>query len=145
VEFPNLDPATIPYIRHFVTFCCRFLAYSNDNPGNPFETALVPLAVNSPALLRSMAAVAAGYLARNQSEHKPIAQNYYATALKELRTAISDPVAACSDSTLGACLMLCVFEVGEFRRYNSRLLAHLFRFRILRTRFGLDIFKEQEN
>ena len=139
-----MDPATIPYIYHFVTFCCRFLAYSNDSEGNPFE-ALVPLAVSSPALLQSMAAVAAGHLARNRSQNQLIAQIYYATALKELNAAISDPLVVHSDSTLGACLMLCVFEVSGFREYSRRLFAHIFRFRIPRTRFGLNISEELES
>ena len=72
----------------------------------------MPLAVSSPALLHSMAAVAAGHLARNQGQHQLIAQNHYATALRELNASLSDPVVARSDSALGACLMLCVFEVG---------------------------------
>jgi hypothetical protein len=114
VEFPNVDRATIPYIHHFVTYCCRFLAYSNDSEGNPFQEALVPLAVTNPALLHSMAAVAAGHLARSQGQHQLIAQNHYATALSELNSSLSDPVVAKLDSTLGACLMLCVFEVRGF-------------------------------
>ena len=114
MEFPNIDRATIPYIHHFVTFCCRFLAYSNDSEGNPFEEALVPLAVSSPALLHSMVAVAAGHLARSQRQHRLIAQGHYATALRELNATLSDPVVARSDSALGACLMLCVYEVGAF-------------------------------
>ena len=117
VEFPNVDRATIPYIHHFVTFCCRFLAYSNDSEGNPFQEALVPLAVTSPALLHSMTAVAAGHLARNQDQHKLVAQNHYATALRELNATLSDPVVARSDSTLGACLLLCVYEVKDFKLY----------------------------
>jgi hypothetical protein len=144
MEFPNVDRATIPYIHYFVTFCCRFLVYSNDSEGNPFQEALVPLATSSPALLHSMAAVAAGHLARNQSQHQLIAQHHYATALRELNAALSDPFVAGLDSTLGACLMLCVFEVGRFRRYNNGLFAHPFRFRIPRTRFGLNISKELE-
>lgn len=112
VEFPNVDSATIPYLHHFVTFCSRFLAYSNDSEGNPFQEALVPLAVTSPALLHSIAAVAAGHLARAQGQHHFIAQNHYATALRELNATLSDPVVARSDSTLGACLMLCVYEVN---------------------------------
>jgi hypothetical protein len=114
VEFPNVDRATIPYIHHFVTFCSRFLAYSNDSEGNPFQESLVPLATSSPALLHSMAAVAAGHLDRNQGQHQLVAQNHYAKALRELNLAISDSAVAKSDSTLGACLMLCVYEVRSY-------------------------------
>lgn len=144
MELPNADRTMIPYLRHFVTFCCRFLVYSNDSDGNPFQQALVPLGTSSLALLHSMAAVAAGHLARNQSQHQPIAQNYYATALRELHAALSDPIIARLESTLGACLMLCVFEVGGFRRYNNGLFAHPSRFRIPRTRVGVNISKELE-
>lgn len=112
VEFPNVDRATIPYLHHFVTFCSRFLAYSNDSEGNPFQELLVPLAVSSPALLQSMAAVAAGHLARAQGQHPLIAQRHYAAALRELNATLSDPDIARSDSTLGACLLLCVYEVN---------------------------------
>jgi hypothetical protein len=93
------------------------LAYSNDSEGNPFQEALVPLAVTSPALLHSMSAVAAGHLARDQDQHKLVAQNHYATALRELNATLSDPVVAKSDSTLGACLLLCVYEVKDFKLY----------------------------
>jgi hypothetical protein len=144
VEFPNVDRATVPYMHHFVTFCCRFLAYSNDSEGNPFQEALVPLAVTSPALLHSMAAVSAGHLARSQRHHQLIAQNHYATALRELNASLSDPVVARSDSTLGACLMLCVYEV---RFLTLILLAWWLicsRYHIRRTHFGLSIFKELE-
>lgn len=52
-EYPDLDRNTMPYIHHFITFCCRFIAYPNDNEGNPFEQKLVPLASSSPALLHA--------------------------------------------------------------------------------------------
>jgi hypothetical protein len=58
-----------PYLDHFTAFCCRFLAYSTDSPGNPFQEALVPLGESSLALLYSMAAVAASHWARIQSQH----------------------------------------------------------------------------
>lgn len=116
IELPNVDRATVPYIHHFMTFCTRFLAYSNDNEGNPFQEELFPLASSSPALLHSMAALAAGHLARTQRQSTFIAANYYSRALKELNATLSDPVIARSDSTLGACLLLCVYEV---KRSNS--------------------------
>jgi hypothetical protein len=145
VEFPNLDQETIPYIHHFVTFCCRFLAYSNDGDGNPFQKSLVPLAVGSPALLHSMAAVSAGHLARTQEQHQLTAQRHYAIALRELKATLSDPGVARSDSTLGACLMLCVYEVLYIRLYFSLGQSlTLCRYRIPRTRFGLSICKERE-
>ena len=112
IELPNVDRATVPYIHHFVTFCCRFLAYSNDNEGNPFQEELVPLATSSPALLNSMAALAAGHLTRNQPHHEIIAATHYSLALRDLNQTLSDPVVARSDSTLGACLLLCVYEVS---------------------------------
>jgi hypothetical protein len=139
-----VDRATVPYIHHFVTFCCRFLAYSNDSEGNPFQEALVPLALTSPALLHSMAAVAAGHLARSQRQHKLIARDYYATALRELNATLSDPVVARSDSTLGACLMLCVYEVSHSKGSCSELLLSSSRYHIRRTRFGLNISKVHE-
>jgi hypothetical protein len=101
----------MPYIHHFITFCCRFIAYPNDSEGNPFQDQLVPLAVSSPALLHSMAAVAAGHLARSQGQHEFVAARHYSMALRELTTTLSDPAVARSDSTLGACLLLCVYEV----------------------------------
>ena len=120
------------------------LLLSNDSEGNLFQEAPISLATSSPALLHSMAVVAAGHLARNQRQHQLIAQHYYAIALRELNAALSDPFVARLDSTLGASLMLCVFEVGGFRQYNNGLFAHPFRFRIPRTRFGLNISKELE-
>lgn len=111
IEFPNVNRATIPYLHHFMTFCCRFLAYSNDNEGNPFQEELVPMACSSPALLHAMAAIGAGHLARSQSQHRLPAVNHYSMALRELSRMLPDPVSARSDSTLGACLLLCVFEV----------------------------------
>ncbi len=111
IEFPNLDRSTIPYMHHFITFCCRFLAYSNDNEGNPFQEDLIPLASSSPALLHSMTALAAGHLSRSQPQHVITAANHYSMALRELNSSLSDPVIARADSTLGACLLLCVYEV----------------------------------
>ena len=66
IELPNVSRATIPYVHHFITFCCRFLVYSNDNEGNPFQEELIPLASSSPALLHSMAALVVGHLLRSQ-------------------------------------------------------------------------------
>jgi hypothetical protein len=124
VEFPNVNRATVPYLHHFVTFCCRFLVYANDNEGNPFQEELIPLAVQSPALLHSMAAVAAGHLSRSQiSQHGLTAAKHYSMALRELTTALSNPATARSDATLGACLLLCVYEVLQpihVKYYDSR-------------------------
>jgi hypothetical protein len=112
IEFPNIDRPTIPYIHHFVTFCSRFLVYPNDSEGNPFQEELVPLAVSSPALMHSMAALAGAHLSRSQrSHHELSAANHYSIALRELNQSLSDPALARSDSTLGACLLLCVYEV----------------------------------
>lgn len=120
IEFPNVDRSTVPYIHHFVTFCSRFLAYSNDNEGNPFQEELVPLATSSPALLHSMAALAAGHLSRSLPQHDMAAAKHYSLALLELKESLSDPVIARADSTLGACLLLCVYEVS-----NSMLSAKI--------------------
>lgn len=112
VEFPGIDRSMIPYVHHFVTFCCRFMAYSNDGVGNPFQEKLVPLATSSPALIHSMSALAAGHLSRNQPQHHEMNGTYhYALALRELNNCLSDPINAGSDATLGACLLLCVYEV----------------------------------
>ncbi|TVY68926.1 Transcriptional regulatory protein pro1 [Lachnellula suecica] len=123
IEFPSVDRPTIPYIHHFVTFCSRFLAYPNDSEGNPFQEELVPQAVSSPALLHSMAALAAAHLSRSQKQHEVTAANHYSIALRELNTGLSDPATARSDSTLGACLLLCVYEISH--SHNSRWHEHL--------------------
>ena len=112
VEFPNADRASLPYLNHFITFCSRFLAYTNDGQGNPFQQELVPLAASSPALLHSMVALAAGHMARGEPRHALPAVKHYSIALRELNLALSDPAQLSSNSTLGACLMLCVYEVG---------------------------------
>lgn len=111
IEFPNVDRSMIPYIHHFVTFCCRFLAYPNDSEGNPFQEELVPLATSSPALIHSMTALAAAHLSRSQPQHEITAVRHYSMALRELNASLSDPMLARSDSVLGACLLLCVYEV----------------------------------
>ncbi|KAH6701264.1 fungal-specific transcription factor domain-containing protein [Leptodontidium sp. MPI-SDFR-AT-0119] len=123
IEFPNVDRTSTPYIHHFVTFCCRFLAYSNDNEGNPFQEELVPLASSSPALLHSMAALAAGHLTKGQPQHEMAAAKHYSLALRELKQTLSDPVIARSDATLGACLLLCVYEI--LHSENGLWLDHL--------------------
>lgn len=112
IEFPNVDKATVPYIHHFITFCSRFLVFTNDSESNPFQEEMVPLASSSPALLHSMAALAAGHLARSHpKQHEVAAANHYAKALRELNATLSDNTIAKLDSTLSACLMLCVYEV----------------------------------
>ncbi|KAE8448159.1 hypothetical protein EG329_009763 [Mollisiaceae sp. DMI_Dod_QoI] len=123
VEFPGVPRSDVFYIHHFITFCSRFLAYSNDNEGNPFSVDLVPKAASSPALLHSMAALAAGHLSRTQKQHDIIAANHYTVALRELNASLSDPVVARADSTLGACLLLCVYEISHSD--NSLWLEHL--------------------
>ncbi|TVY45807.1 hypothetical protein LOCC1_G004038 [Lachnellula occidentalis] len=123
IEFPDIDRATVPYIHHFATFCSRFLAYPNDCEGNPFQEDLAPLAISSPALLHSMAALAAAHLSRTQKHHELIATKYYSMALRELNAGLSDPVTARSDSALGACLMLCVYEIT--RSESSTWHEHL--------------------
>jgi hypothetical protein len=106
IELPNVSRATIPYVHHFITFCCRFLVYSNDNEGNPFQEELIPLASSSPALLHSMAALV--------------------LALREPNKTISGAVIVRSDSTLGTCLLLCVYEVRfSVQEYDLPLLKHL--------------------
>lgn len=72
----------------------------------------MPLAAQNPALLHAMVAVAAGHLARAQKQHLEAAAKYYLMALRGLTATLSDPVSAKSDATLGACLLLCVYEVG---------------------------------
>jgi hypothetical protein len=108
-----MDEVTYFYIHHFATFCCRFLACNNDD-WNPFQE-LVPLVVNSSTLLHSIAAVGAAHSAKNNEQHQLNAQKYYATALQELNISLSDPNFARSDSALGACLMLCVYEVKSIK------------------------------
>ncbi|KUJ20904.1 NAD(P)-binding protein [Mollisia scopiformis] len=110
-------------MHHFITFCSRFIAYSNDNEGNPFQMQLFPKASSSPALLHAMAALAAGHLSRTQKQHEIPATNHYTLALRELNSSLSDPVVARSDQTLGACLLLCVFEISNSD--NSLWLEHL--------------------
>ncbi|KAH8663397.1 fungal-specific transcription factor domain-containing protein [Tricladium varicosporioides] len=123
IEFPGIEKATIPYIHHFVTFCCRFLAYPNDSEGNPFQEELVPLATSSPALMHSMTALAAAHLSRSQRQHEMTAAHHYSLALRELNNTLSDPDQARSDSTLGACLLLCVYEISHSD--NCLWLEHL--------------------
>jgi hypothetical protein len=144
IEFPNVDRTTVPYIHHFVTFCCRFLAYSNDNEGNPFQEELVPLATSSPALLHSMAALAAGHLTRSQPHHEIAAAKHYSSALRELNQTLSDPVIARADSTLGACLLLCVYEVSNSTYLGEISQLTASRYHILATAFGSIISKELE-
>jgi hypothetical protein len=88
------------------------LCYSNDDENNPFQKDLFLKSNSSPALLYSMAAVAAGHLSQTQSSPEDAATKHYACALKALHNSLSDPVTACLDSTLGACLLLCVYEVS---------------------------------
>lgn len=113
VEFPNADRASLPYIRHFINFCSRFLVYADDGEANPFQQELVPLASSSPALLHSMIALAAGHMARTDPRHGLFAVKHYTLALRELNRVLSEPGRLGSNSTLGACLMLCVYEVSK--------------------------------
>jgi hypothetical protein len=118
-----MDRVICSYVDHFTTFCCCFLAYNNNNK-NPFRE-LVPLAQSSPALLNSIAAVAAVHLARNEGEHQLNAQKYYAAAVQQLNTSLSDPNFARSDSALGACLMLCVYKVKTLNVGFRGLVAYI--------------------
>jgi hypothetical protein len=144
LEFPGVDSSTLPYIHHFVTFCCRFLVYPNDSEGNPFEEQLVPLAIASPALLHSMAAVAAGHLTRGQEHHGNSAARHYSLALKEMTTTLSNPDVARSDATLGACLLLCVYEVMSSTSSGDSILTNLPRYAIHGTAYGFNIYKVLE-
>jgi hypothetical protein len=101
----------MPYIHHFVGFCSRFLAYVSDDEANPFKEELVPFVTTSPALLHSIVALAAGHMSRTDRHHEVKAAKHYSMALRELSIALSDSNTARSKTTLGACLMLCVYEV----------------------------------
>jgi hypothetical protein len=114
--FPNVNRVTTSYLHHFTTFCCRFLTYPDGSEGNQFREKLVPLAVQNPTLLHAMVAVAAGHLSRGQRQHQIPAATHYSMALRGLMDTLGDPTTARSDATLGACLLLCVYEVS-FRRY----------------------------
>ena len=114
-QYPGLDRQAVQYMHHFISFCCRFIAYPNDNEGNPFQEKLVPLASSSPALLHAMTAVSAGHLARTNPYHGVQATEHYALALRALSKTLTDPELVKSDSALGACLLLCVYEVCESR------------------------------
>lgn len=143
VEFPKADRASLPYLSHFITFCSRFLAYTNDGQGNPFQQELVPLAASSSALFHSMLAVAAGHMARLEPRHTLPAVQHYSTALRELNIALSEPTQLSSNSTLGACLLLCVYEVGNnisSSRLNLPTIPH--RYPIRKKAFGCSIFEE---
>jgi hypothetical protein len=118
IKFP-VNKGSEPYISHFVESCCRFLAYPNDDEGNPFKEELAPLASSSPALLYSMAALAAGHKARSEPQHNIAAANHYSLALRELSRTLPDPATARSDATLGACLLLCVYEVTGMRSHED--------------------------
>jgi hypothetical protein len=85
--------------------------YPNGSEVNPFHEKLVPLAVQSPALLHAMAAVAAGHLSRGQRRYQLPAATRYSMALRGLADALGDPTTARGEATLGACLLLCVYEV----------------------------------
>lgn len=101
------------YVRHFIDFYSRFLACSNDGESNPFAQRLVPLAVESPGLYYSMAALAAAHLGRRRGEaaHTAAATTSYTKAIVALNTALDDVEEARSDATLEACLLLCVYEI----------------------------------
>jgi hypothetical protein len=125
IEFPSLERSTLPYMHHFITFCCRFLAYPNDSEDNPFQEKLVPLTTSSPALLHAMIALSAAHLSRSQKQHELTAAHHYSLALRALNSTLSDPAIARSDSTLGACLLLCVFEVKRLSEGRSiRIITH---------------------
>ncbi|TAQ83054.1 hypothetical protein B7494_g8622 [Chlorociboria aeruginascens] len=119
LEFPHVPRNCMPYISHFITFCSRFIAYSQDAQGNPFEEFLVPQAVTNPALLNAMVALAAGHMERSLAveRHGVLAQRHYALALKELGEMLGDPVKAKSEAALGACLLLCVYEISHSERH----------------------------
>lgn len=70
-----------------------------------------------------MAALAAAHLSRGQKHHEVTAANHYSIALRELNAGLSDPAIARSDSTLGACLLLCVYEISHSD--NCRWHEHL--------------------
>jgi hypothetical protein len=111
IEMPGVEKGALRYIDHFITFCSRFLLYPNDSDGNPFQKELAPLTPSSPALYHSMVALAAAHLSRSQCQHKMTALKHYSMAVRELSATLSNQILARSDSTLGACLLLCVYEV----------------------------------
>ena len=70
-----------------------------------------------------MAALAAAHLTRSQPLHETAAAKHYSLALYELKQTLSDPAIARSDATLGACLLLCVYEVIEMS-YPVKMFAY---------------------
>jgi len=107
------------YLNHFIQHCCKYLLYPSDD-GNPFLVAIPFLARTSPALCNSMVAIAAGHLSRTgcnygfkvtKQDHKLCADWSYAFGAEYLGKAINDETKRVSDSTLAACLLLCIYEV----------------------------------
>lgn len=104
----------------------------------------MPLAVQSPALLHAMAAVAASHLSRGQRQHQLRAATHYSMALQGLMDTLGEPTTARSDATLGACLLLCVYEVGfNLFDMNVRPLTRR-RFHIQGAVYGCHTSKEHE-
>jgi hypothetical protein len=85
IEFPNIDRTSMPYIHYFITFCCRFFVYLNNNRGNPFQKELVLFTTLSLVLLHSIIAFVAGHLMRNQSLYKMVITKYYLLTSVEFR------------------------------------------------------------
>jgi hypothetical protein len=109
----QLDSEILSFsLSYFAEKNCPFLAYPLENEGNPFKDKLVPLAESSSVLQYSVAALVSRHLYRNNSTR------LYNIALQLLQAALLDPLVARSDSTLGACLLLCLYEVNsELRVY----------------------------
>jgi hypothetical protein len=126
IDFPNLKRPAVPYMRHFITFVVvsspirmtvrAIRSKRNSSLSQPHRQLYCMLWLR--------------FLQRTCPEvkklHELTAAHHYSLALRALNSTLSDPAIARADSTIGACLLLCVYEVKRLSAVRSiRIITHM--------------------
>ena len=120
-QVPNHDATLMSFYDRVI---CSTATVEDTTEGNPFRGVLIPLALNSPAVLSAIQAVSAKVMTLRQPSYHEKALFYYSSALKRLVTTI-DNLPKSDAGLFEACVMsilLCWFEVCSQASTDFRFL-----------------------
>ncbi|KAH8894013.1 hypothetical protein GQ53DRAFT_821134 [Thozetella sp. PMI_491] len=104
-----LPPEESFFMQHYLGNVAR-LALAIDYDGNGYRS-MLPMAMEEPALMNAMLAVAASHHGRWQNTTETVSRKYLRAAIKGLSDRLSRPELVSSPVTLAAMLCLVSFEV----------------------------------
>ena len=120
-QVPNYDATLMSFYDRVI---CSTATVEDTTEGNPFRGVLIPLALNSPAVLSAIQAVSAKIMTLRQPSYHEKALFFHSSALMCLVTTI-DNLPKSDTGLFEACvvsILLCWFEVCSQASTNFRFL-----------------------